>query len=76
MRHRICMAIITANNSGSIVRREDKAQLEKNQRRAQFEKDYKKNKRVFSGIEKNSELVNFSNNLAREIEMFKQSRRN
>lgn len=73
MRQRICMAIITANTSGSIVRRENKSQLEKNQRRAQFEKSYSK-KVLIVGKTIDKSLMSFSYGVANAIAEFKQSK--
>ena len=75
MRHRICMAIITANNSGSIVRRENKEQLEVQSRRAQFEKSYNK-KVLVVGKSIDASLTSFSNGIAQQIADFKKSKRN
>lgn len=75
MRPRICMAIITATPSGSIVRRETKAQLEASQRRAKFERDRKKLRIAVVGKEPIPvELISFNNNVANAIVEFKKSK--
>jgi len=73
MRPRINQITTCANTSLNFY--QSKERQEKDKRRAEFERNYNKNKKVFAGIEKSVELVNFSNNLAREIEMFKKSKR-
>jgi len=67
------MAIMTATNSGSIVKRENKTQLERNQRRAQFEKSYNK-KTLVVGKSIDSSLTSFSCGIAEQIRLFKQSK--
>lgn len=69
------MAIVTTTPSGSIVRRENKSQLEKNKRRAQFEKSYSK-KVLVVGKTINASLTSFSNGVAQQIDNFKKSKRN
>jgi hypothetical protein len=64
------MAIITATPSGSIVKRENKSQLEINKRRAQFEKSYNK-KILVVGTKIDSSLMSFSNSISQQIAEFK-----
>ena len=66
-----CFMIVSGD---SIIELETKEQKEKAIRRAKFEKDYKRNKKIFSCITKSLDLVSFSNNLANEIADFKQKK--
>lgn len=73
MRNKVCMAIVTATPSGSIVKRENKSQFEKAKRRAQFEKSYNK-KTLVVGRTIDASLMSFSNGIATQIRLFKQSK--
>ena len=74
MRPRIAMAIVSSNGD-TVVRRETHESCEKNKRRAEFEKNYARNKAIFSCIKtKTPNLVEFSNNVANAIAEFKKSK--
>lgn len=69
------MALI-ASSGGTKVYRRSPQQLATDKRRADFEKQYSKNQQIFSKIEATPELKSISNNIAEQIRLFKQSKRN
>ena len=66
-----CFMIVSGD---SIINLETTEEREKAIRRAKFEKDYKRNKKVFSCITKSLDLVNFSDSFAQEIASFKRKK--
>jgi hypothetical protein len=75
MRKRICMALVASSSDRTKVYRRTNDQLAKSKRRAEFEKNYLVKKQfVTVGIKPTSELIEFNNNIAKQIKQFKQSR--
>jgi len=68
------MALV-ASSGGTKVYRRTNDQLAKSKRRAEFEKDYLVREQFITvGIKPTSELIEFNNNLTKQIKQFKQSR--
>lgn len=73
MRPRFNIPVISISGS-TVMMREPKSSQEKGIRRANFEKQYKKNQVVFMCIKKTPELQQFSNKIAAEIAEFKKQK--
>lgn len=73
MRPRIKHQLCSVNNQ-VLIFTEPKELREKAIRRQNFEKDYNKKQKLFSGIQVNEQLTLFSNTIAEQIKQFKQSR--
>jgi len=69
------MSIVSAKPAGTTFFNCNKEEMERNNRRAQFEKSRNKTISVI-GINASSELKSFSMGVARMIEEFKKSKRN
>ena len=74
MRPRIC-CVMSANTAGTTKSQLNSSEFESHKRRAQFERNYKRNKVVLSCIKNvTPELIDYSNGVANVIAEFKRKK--
>jgi len=74
MRHRICIAIVTATSCGTVVYRESKEVIRQQLSDKARLKEYNKRHDEFMALGGTRELKSYSDNVAMQIAQFKQSK--
>lgn len=73
MRRRICMAIVSVNPTGTIIRRENKDQIQRSIRRAEFEK--RKKCLLALNIKSDTDMHMYSIGISEAIKKFRNDRK-